>query len=293
MRWPTRSRATCASASPRTRTHAVSNSSPDLPKTLTGKIRRVELRPNSSSTTRTRRRTPDTRQWLCKPRRGDLAGGIDPMSAICSHTDSIKLTELPAEIAGCTDCLAIGGRWLHLRMCQSCGHIALLRQLAEPACLRPRPQLRTPYRSLRRTRGRLELVLPRQRRLRGQRTHDAARACIWPTGARRRTPCTCTRRSSARSGSRPRRRATTGGTPRSTSTSAGSRPGACIIAARRSRSRSTSSTTPWSSAPPTGAPSRSGSASGMPVADFDARLHAALASSASTSRSRSSRSASR
>ena len=42
----------------------------------------------------------------------------------------------------------------------------LLRQLAEPPRLRPRPQLRTPDRPLRRARGRLELVLPRQRRVR-------------------------------------------------------------------------------------------------------------------------------
>ena len=45
------------------------------------------------------------------------------MSAVCSHTDSITVTELPAEIAGCEDCLASGGWWVHLRMCQSCGQI--------------------------------------------------------------------------------------------------------------------------------------------------------------------------
>ena len=45
------------------------------------------------------------------------------MSTICSHTDRITITELPAEIAGCADCLAIGSTWVHLRMCQSCGRI--------------------------------------------------------------------------------------------------------------------------------------------------------------------------
>lgn len=45
------------------------------------------------------------------------------MSQVCSHTDSIVLTELPASIRGCEDCLAIGGRWVHLRMCQMCGRI--------------------------------------------------------------------------------------------------------------------------------------------------------------------------
>ena len=24
---------------------------------------------------------------------------------------------------GCEDCLATGGRWVHLRMCQQCGHL--------------------------------------------------------------------------------------------------------------------------------------------------------------------------
>jgi uncharacterized UBP type Zn finger protein len=41
----------------------------------------------------------------------------------CSHLDQIVVTELPAQIAGCEDCLAIGSRWLHLRMCLTCGKI--------------------------------------------------------------------------------------------------------------------------------------------------------------------------
>ena len=46
------------------------------------------------------------------------------MSSICSHLDSIERTELPDQIAVCEDCLPIGAWWVHLRMCQSCGHIA-------------------------------------------------------------------------------------------------------------------------------------------------------------------------
>lgn len=42
---------------------------------------------------------------------------------VCGHLDQIVLTELPAEIAGCEDCLAIGSSWLHLRMCLTCGKI--------------------------------------------------------------------------------------------------------------------------------------------------------------------------
>ncbi len=46
------------------------------------------------------------------------------MSVACSHLDSIAITDLPEHIAGCEDCLATGGRWVHLRMCETCGHIA-------------------------------------------------------------------------------------------------------------------------------------------------------------------------
>jgi uncharacterized UBP type Zn finger protein len=45
------------------------------------------------------------------------------MSAECAHLDSVELLELPDEIAGCEECLAQGMRWVHLRMCQTCGHI--------------------------------------------------------------------------------------------------------------------------------------------------------------------------
>ena len=45
------------------------------------------------------------------------------MSQTCTHLDRIELTALPEAIAGCEDCLAIGGTWVHLRMCQTCGHI--------------------------------------------------------------------------------------------------------------------------------------------------------------------------
>jgi Zn-finger in ubiquitin-hydrolases and other protein len=41
----------------------------------------------------------------------------------CSHLDTIQFTDLPESIVGCEDCLASGGWWVHLRMCQSCGHI--------------------------------------------------------------------------------------------------------------------------------------------------------------------------
>ena len=43
--------------------------------------------------------------------------------AMCTHLESIELTELPDQIAGCEECLKIGSRWVHLRMCLTCGKI--------------------------------------------------------------------------------------------------------------------------------------------------------------------------
>jgi hypothetical protein len=43
--------------------------------------------------------------------------------ATCTHLDQVELLEPPGEIAGCEECLATGGSWVHLRMCQMCGRI--------------------------------------------------------------------------------------------------------------------------------------------------------------------------
>jgi uncharacterized UBP type Zn finger protein len=45
------------------------------------------------------------------------------MAQICSHLDQIADVE-PDSTEGCSDCLAIGSRWVHLRMCMICGHVA-------------------------------------------------------------------------------------------------------------------------------------------------------------------------
>ncbi len=45
------------------------------------------------------------------------------MMAICAHLDQIRV-DAPEEVAGCEDCLKIGGQWVHLRACRSCGHVA-------------------------------------------------------------------------------------------------------------------------------------------------------------------------
>jgi uncharacterized UBP type Zn finger protein len=44
-------------------------------------------------------------------------------AAECSHLDQVRVLEPPAEIEGCEECLRLGMRWVHLRMCHTCGHI--------------------------------------------------------------------------------------------------------------------------------------------------------------------------
>ena len=61
-----------------------------------------------------RPRTPRPRH----PRPASIVSG-----AVCSHLDDIIVRELPASVDGCEDCLRIGGKWLHLRICLTCGHV--------------------------------------------------------------------------------------------------------------------------------------------------------------------------
>jgi hypothetical protein len=45
------------------------------------------------------------------------------MAAACTHLDHVLITELPASVPGCVECLAAGTPWLHLRICLECGHV--------------------------------------------------------------------------------------------------------------------------------------------------------------------------
>lgn len=42
----------------------------------------------------------------------------------CAHADQVKIHEVRRPGAGCEDCLKIGGEWVHLRVCLTCGHVA-------------------------------------------------------------------------------------------------------------------------------------------------------------------------
>lgn len=41
--------------------------------------------------------------------------------ADCTHIDQIRDVTPVAD--GCVECLAIGDRWVHLRLCMTCGHV--------------------------------------------------------------------------------------------------------------------------------------------------------------------------
>lgn len=40
----------------------------------------------------------------------------------CSHVDGIRAVA-PRTPRGCEECLRAGDRWLHLRLCTTCGHV--------------------------------------------------------------------------------------------------------------------------------------------------------------------------
>jgi uncharacterized UBP type Zn finger protein len=43
------------------------------------------------------------------------------MAEQCAHLDQIRDVTPSGE--GCQECLATGGRWVHLRLCMTCGHV--------------------------------------------------------------------------------------------------------------------------------------------------------------------------
>ena len=56
-----------------------------------------------------RQRVPDDRK------------GERHVSTSCTHLEEIKTTEATSN--GCLECLATGGRWVHLRRCTTCRHV--------------------------------------------------------------------------------------------------------------------------------------------------------------------------
>ena len=43
------------------------------------------------------------------------------MPAVCTHLDQIH--DVSPNTNGCEECLKMGSRWVHLRLCLTCGHV--------------------------------------------------------------------------------------------------------------------------------------------------------------------------
>jgi uncharacterized UBP type Zn finger protein len=43
------------------------------------------------------------------------------MATDCTHIN--QLGEVTPSAKGCEDCLKIGAKWMHLRLCMTCGHV--------------------------------------------------------------------------------------------------------------------------------------------------------------------------
>ena len=44
------------------------------------------------------------------------------MAEICAHLDQIEPVT-PSSTVGCSQCIAAGDRWMHLRLCLTCGEV--------------------------------------------------------------------------------------------------------------------------------------------------------------------------
>jgi uncharacterized UBP type Zn finger protein len=45
------------------------------------------------------------------------------LSQPCEHVSQTKIRTVRRPGAGCEDCLKMGGQWVHLRECLTCGHV--------------------------------------------------------------------------------------------------------------------------------------------------------------------------
>lgn len=42
-------------------------------------------------------------------------------TTVCTHANQVK--DVTPSSDGCVECLQLGDRWVHLRMCLACGHV--------------------------------------------------------------------------------------------------------------------------------------------------------------------------
>jgi uncharacterized UBP type Zn finger protein len=55
-----------------------------------------------------------------------LVSRLGGSSAGCSHLDDIQ--DVHPRTVGCEECQALGMRWVHLRLCRTCGHVGCCNQ---------------------------------------------------------------------------------------------------------------------------------------------------------------------
>ncbi len=77
----------------------------------------------------------------------------------CTHLDQVEILEVPETVAGCEECLAQGMQWVHLRMCQTCGHIGCCDNSPGRHATRPQRHDRPSDHPLRGAQRGLELLL--------------------------------------------------------------------------------------------------------------------------------------
>ena len=77
------------------------------------------------------------------------------MTTPCRHLDQIRDVK-PNTPDGCEECLAMGGWWVHLRLCLTCGHVGCCDELAEQARDEALSRLEAPDHQEPRARGELE-----------------------------------------------------------------------------------------------------------------------------------------
>ena len=107
------------------------------------------------------RRLPHLRRPLARAALlGRLSRREAPM-ATCTHLDQVEYLAPPDEIAGCEECLKTGDRWVHLRMCQTCGKIGCCDSSPNRHASRHAAEDRSPHLPVRRARRGVVVVRDR------------------------------------------------------------------------------------------------------------------------------------
>jgi uncharacterized UBP type Zn finger protein len=53
----------------------------------------------------------------------DIKEDSKAMDTVCKHLEEAKPDVAPKTPEGCEECLQMGDRWVHLRLCLTCGHV--------------------------------------------------------------------------------------------------------------------------------------------------------------------------